>query len=61
MPFQEKNPSVDGFVTFRAEITDPGIAGADQARMYLRDNGSAKTQLVIQFPSGSVQVLATEP
>jgi len=60
MPFQEKNPEVSGFITFKAEITDPGIAGADQARFYIRNNGG-KTELVVIFASGAVQQVAIEP
>jgi hypothetical protein len=29
--------------------------------LYAKDNGSGKTQLVVRFASGAVQVLATEP
>ena len=60
MPFQEKNPELSGFLTFKAEITDPGIAGADQARLYISNTGG-KTQLVIVFASGAVQQIAVEP
>jgi hypothetical protein len=44
-----------------AEIADPEVAPADSARIFVRDNGSSKTQLCIRFPSGAVQVIATEP
>ena len=44
------------------EVVDtPAVAPVDSARLYLRDNGSGKTQLVIQFPSGAALVIATEP
>lgn len=43
------------------EIPDPGAALANQCRLYCRDNGGGKSQLVVVFPSGAVQVLATEP
>lgn len=43
------------------EIADPGNAGADQCRLYARDNGAGKTQLVAVFSSGAVQVIATQP
>ena len=32
-----------------------------RARLYLKDNGSGKTQLCIRFNSGAVQVIATQP
>ncbi len=43
------------------EIADPAAPVADNARLYVRDNGAGKTQLVVRFPTGAVQVLATEP
>ena len=43
------------------EISDPSAPAANRARLYVRDNGSGKTQLVVRFSSGAVQVLATEP
>ncbi len=43
------------------EISDPAAPAANSARFYAKDNGSGKTQLVVRFPTGAVQVLATEP
>ena len=43
------------------ERADPSAPAADKAILYVRDNGSGKTQLVVRFPTGAVQVLATEP
>jgi hypothetical protein len=43
------------------EIADPAAPAADKGRLYFKDNGSAKTQLVVRFPTGAVQVIATEP
>lgn len=43
------------------ERTDPPAPPANRAMVYARDNGSGKTQLVVRFPTGAVQVLATEP
>lgn len=43
------------------ERSDPANAAANAGRLYLRDNGSGKTQLVIIFSSGAVQVIATQP
>lgn len=44
-----------------SEISDPAAPGANAGRVYFRDNGSGKTQLVARFPTGAVQVIATEP
>jgi hypothetical protein len=54
------NLRVDGYYLM-PEIADPGASAANTARLYVRDNGSGKTQIVVIFPSGAVQVLATEP
>jgi hypothetical protein len=43
------------------EITDPAAPSANRGRLYIRDNGAGKTQLAVRFPTGAVQVLATEP
>jgi len=43
------------------EITAPSAPSANKSRIYTEDNGSGKTQLVVRFPTGAVQVLATEP
>ena len=42
------------------EMSAPGVAPANGARLYVKDNGSGKTQLVVIFQSGSEIVLATE-
>ncbi len=52
--------TIGGNVFTMTERTDPGTAGTNQGRLYLRDNGSGKTQLVVIFQSGSPIVLATE-
>jgi len=44
-----------------AEMTEPVAPAANQARLYVKDNGSGKTQLCVRFPTGAVQVIATEP
>jgi hypothetical protein len=43
------------------EITAPAAPAANRARLFLRDNGSAKTQLCIRFNTGAVQVITTQP
>lgn len=44
-----------------AEIVAPGAPAANTAYIYLDDNGAGKTRLNARFPTGAVQVLATEP
>jgi hypothetical protein len=43
------------------EIADPSAPESNACRLYVRDNGSGKTQVVARFASGAVQVIATEP
>jgi len=48
------------YLTFQ-ERTDPGVPSTNYARLYAKDNGAGKTQIVVQFATGVVQVIATEP
>lgn len=41
--------------------SDPSAPSANYGVLYLRDNGSGKTQLCVRFNTGAVQVIATEP
>ena len=43
------------------EMTAPSAGAANSSRLFARDNGSGKTQLCVQFATGAVQVIATEP
>ena len=43
------------------ERADPSAPASNKAIIYVRDNGSGKTQVVARFPTGAVQVIATEP
>jgi hypothetical protein len=43
------------------EIADASAPATNRGRLYVRDNGAGKTQLVVRFPSGAVQTIATEP
>jgi|694.fasta_scaffold06600_12 hypothetical protein len=43
------------------EQTDPAAPAANGGRLFLRDNGSGKTQLCVRFATGAIQVIATEP
>ena len=52
--------TVMGAVDF-TEIADAAAPAANGARLYARDNGAGKTQLVVRFNTGAVQVIATEP
>lgn len=43
------------------ERADPAAPAANKAVLYSKDNGGGKTQIVARFPTGAVQVIATEP
>jgi hypothetical protein len=42
------------------EIAAPVAPGNNRARVFLKDNGSGKTQLCVKFANGTVTILATE-
>jgi hypothetical protein len=46
---------------FAEAATDLAAPPANGARLYTRDNGSGKTQLVVRFHTGAAIVIATEP
>lgn len=43
------------------EQSDPSAPSTNIGVLYVRDNGGGKSQLVVRFPTGAVQVVATEP
>lgn len=43
------------------EQADAAAPAANFGTFYMRDNGAGKTQFVVRFPTGAIQVLATEP
>jgi hypothetical protein len=49
------------YLQFFEQTADSAAGSANTARVFARDNGSGKTQLVARFPSGATQVIATEP
>lgn len=44
-----------------SEMAAPAAPAANKARVYFEDNGAGKTRLVVLFPTGAAQVIATEP
>lgn len=55
-----KDALVEGYAE-GIEIADPAAPPTNHGRAFWRDNGSGKTQYCVRFPTGAVQVLATEP
>lgn len=43
------------------EMAAPGVGAADTARIYIKDNGAGKTQIMAQFATGAEQQIAIEP
>jgi len=54
------NAVIPGYIE-GTEISDPAAPSSNKGRLYFRDNGAGKTQLVVRFPTGAIQVIATEP
>lgn len=50
-----------GFQEMTELPADPPTPALNTARLFMRDNGSGKTQFCVKFPSGAVQVIATDP
>jgi hypothetical protein len=44
-----------------SEMTAPAAPAADTARLFVQDNGSGKTQLMVRFPTGAAVQVAIEP
>ena len=42
-------------------VTTPDAPGAPGGSLFVKDNGSGKSQLCVRFATGAVQVIATEP
>lgn len=56
------NPSTTGGAGLEmVEMTAPAAAPANSGRLFLQDNGSGKTQLMIVFATGAAQQIAIEP
>ena len=49
------------YIQMQELAADPAAAPANAARLFLRDDGSGKSELCVRFASGAVQVIATEP
>lgn len=49
------------YIQFFEQTTDPAAAPANAARLFAKDNGAGKTQLVVRFSTGSTVIIATEP
>src|SRR5690606_8872304 len=49
------------YLALNEATSDPAAPATNNAVVYLRDNGSGKSQLCVRFATGAVQVIATEP
>lgn len=50
-----------GFLQFDEQSVDPGAPSANGVRLFAKDNGSGKTQIVARFNTGATVVIATQP
>lgn len=55
-----KNTLNEAYLQIKESSTNNN-ASNDCARLMVRDNGSGKTQLIVRFATGAIQVLSTEP
>ena len=55
------NAATSGGVLHLLKRADPAAPAANNAYFYMRDNGGGKMQFVARFPTGAIQVVATEP
>jgi hypothetical protein len=56
-----KSAIIKEFVELQELAASPSQPVANRARLFIRDNGSGKTQLCILWPGNAVTVLSTEP
>jgi hypothetical protein len=50
----------NGYLQLEQQSSAPA-GSASKSRLFSRDNGSGKQQFCVQFPTGAVQVVATQP
>jgi hypothetical protein len=50
----------NGFNILLSEVSAPSNPAANKAVLFSQDSGGGKTQVCVRFPSGAVQVIATE-
>lgn len=50
-----------GYLEMWEQSVDATAPSADAARLFVKDNGAGKSQLVIRFNTGATQVIATQP
>lgn len=53
--------NTDGSFDIPEGTATPGAPGTNVARLYVEDNGSGKTRLMVRFPTGVAVQLAIEP
>jgi hypothetical protein len=53
--------NLDGSFDIPEGTATPGAPGTNIARLYVEDNGSGKTRLMVRFPTGAAVQLAIEP
>lgn len=49
------------FTLLKAESSPTAPASVGQGVFFFRDSGAGKAQMCVRFPSGAIQIVATEP
>lgn len=51
----------NGYIEMVERATDPAAPANNEARIWVKDNGAGKSQLMVRFSGGQPQILATMP
>ena len=61
LAFRNGNAGTTGSAIELLEMTAPGTPSADRGRIYLEDNGSGKSRLMVKWADGTTGVILTQP
>ena len=61
LAFRNGSAGTTGCAIELLEMTAPGTPSADRGRVYLEDNGSGKSRLVVKWADGTTSVIVTQP
>lgn len=56
-----RTSTTQGYIDIKNSDSDPSAPSDNFGRLFVRLNGSAKTEFCVRFNGGAVQVIATEP
>jgi hypothetical protein len=61
LPIGVLNLSISPYTVLSETAAAPGVAAANQAHVWLEDNGSGKSRLMVQFATGAAVQIAIQP